>query len=105
MDSKDQKEAATAKRLQRLQLADADFLAVVSTASGRRFIKRMFAESGVHRGSYNGDINSTLFLEGKRSIGLWIQSLFDRICPDKYILLLTENINERANDTRPADND
>jgi hypothetical protein len=87
------KEQREAQRLQSELLAAADFKTLLCSAEGRRFLRRVLAECGVHQSSFDTDIMRMSFKEGKRSIGLWLQSLFAD-CPDQYIQLLTEQSND-----------
>lgn len=80
---------AEAKRIREQILADEDFKAVASTVAGRRFIRRVISECGVYQSSFNSDSAVSAFKEGRRSIGLWMLTLFDEI-PDTYLQLLTE---------------
>ncbi|WKJ88765.1 hypothetical protein QZJ86_12105 [Methylomonas montana] len=93
------KAAREAEHRRQAILDKTDFKAIIDTAEGRRFIRRVLAECGVHKLSYNfTDTGSnTAFKEGKRSIGLWLQSLFVD-CPDQYIQLLKEESQVRASD-------
>jgi len=45
---------------------------LLSHRMGRNFIWNVLSQCGVYRSSFNGDHTSTIFNEGKRSIGLWI---------------------------------
>ena len=66
-----------------------DFKAVLVTVEGRRFVRRVLAECGVHQSSFCDQPLPMAFKEGRRAIGLWLQSLFVD-CPDQYIQLLME---------------
>ena len=79
-----------AARQQRELLEQADFKAVLSSTAGRRLLRRVLAECGVHLSSFNPDPAQMAFNEGRRAIGLWLQSLFAE-CPELYLQLLTEN--------------
>ena len=78
-----------AARLQRELLAKADFQAVLATPEGRRFVRRVLAESGVHQASFAADGLLMAYREGRRSLGLWLQGLFMDF-PDQYLQLLKE---------------
>lgn len=80
---------AEARRIREQILADEDFKAVASTVTGRRFIRRVISECGVYQSSFNTDSSVSAFKEGRRSIGLWILTLFDET-PETYLQLLTE---------------
>ncbi|MDD4915724.1 MAG: hypothetical protein PHW13_11890 [Methylococcales bacterium] len=90
MDIYEQEQAARrreAESLRRQRLADEDFRMLAELPAGRRFIRRLLGECGVHQSSYAGDALGMAFREGRRSVGLWLQGLFAD-CPDAYICLL-----------------
>lgn len=91
------RETREAERQRQAILDASDFKAIVDTPEGRRFVRRVLAECGVHRLSFNFTdcATNTAFKEGKRSIGLWLQSLFED-CPDHYIRLLKEETHVRT---------
>ena len=64
--------------------------------SGRRFINLLLAETGVlHRCSFDREAPDAMaFMEGQRSIGLKVLSLFDTM-PDVYIKFLEANLNDK----------
>ena len=92
VERQQQRELAERKRLRAL-LADADFKALIETPAGRRFVRRVLSECGLHRGSFAESDRLTAFLEGKRAVGLWLQSLFAEY-PGLYIQLLQEGVND-----------
>ena len=87
-----QRENEERRRLRAL-LDDADFKAVIDTPSGRRFVRRLLGECGVHRTTFNESAALAAFLEGKRSMGLWLQSLFAEY-PGVYVQLLQEGVKD-----------
>lgn len=86
------REAREADRQRREIQELSDFKSVIDTVEGRRFIRRVLAECGIHQTSFTGDALTMSFKEGRRSVGLWLQSLFFD-CPDQYIKLLKEESN------------
>ena len=92
-EQEDIKQAQQQARLRQSLQAAADFSAVITTAEGRRFVRRVLAECGVHQCSFSDDALKTAFKEGRRSVGLWVQSLFLEF-PDQYIKLLGEQVND-----------
>lgn len=74
--------------------ADNDLRAVMATASGRRFVWGLLAECGLYRLSYHP---SALihFNEGQRSIGLSLLGRVTGVCPDEYLLMQGEAIEEQ----------
>jgi len=89
-----QREIEERNRLRKL-LEDADFKAVIETHAGRRFVRRLLGECGTHRGTFAESDRLSAFLEGKRAVGLWLQSLFAEY-PGFYILLLQEGVSDDA---------
>lgn len=47
---------------------------LLQTPEGRHLLWRILEQCGVYRSSFTGDPHQTAFLEGQRSIGLWIMS-------------------------------
>lgn len=82
----EQAERLEADRLRRDRLA-ADFKRVAGLPAGRRFLRRLLGECGVHQLSFGGEPLAMAFKEGRRSVGLWVQGQF-AACPDLYIHLL-----------------
>lgn len=94
-DSDLSRQAAEAERKRRELLARMDFKAVAATAEGRRFLQRLLDVCGVDMCSFiQGDAQGTAFMEGKRSIGLWVQALFSDV-PECYARLVLERLRER----------
>ena len=79
-------------------LFTSDFKAVVNTPAGRRFLWRLLAECGVHHSSFSIADQQMAYREGRRSIGLFVQSLFMQT-PDLYLLMLKEGINMHGSPT------
>ncbi len=76
------------------QQAEQDFVAIAQTPEGRRFLKRLQGVCGVYRSTFTaGEPLSSAYLEGKRSIGLWVQEQFDQR-PDLYITYLMEKTHD-----------
>lgn len=67
-----------------------DFLAIMDSPPGRRYIWRLLGQAGVFHSSFTGN-SETFFREGKRAIGLWVMADIDRLCPEKYALMVREN--------------
>jgi hypothetical protein len=73
------------KRVQELE----DFIKVMSTVEGRRFMWRLLDHTGFQKSSFTGN-STTFFNEGMRNIGLIIWSDINEACPDLYIKMLQE---------------
>lgn len=97
MDSEEQQRLIAQRDAARLRdkiLFDSDFKTLANTAEGRRFLRRLLAECGVYQLAFTAaSPDTTAFKEGRRSIGLWLLSLFEGI-PETYIQLLTEKAND-----------
>jgi hypothetical protein len=89
-----QREAEERRRLRAL-LEEADFRAVLAVPAGRRFLRRVLAECGTHRGTFAESERLSAFLEGKRAVGLWLLTLFAD-CPGLYVQLLQEEVVDDA---------
>jgi len=67
-----------------------DMRSLLATIEGRRFLWRLMEKCGVYRESFTGS-SETFFLEGKRSIGLFVIAEIIDAEPDAYLLMLKEN--------------
>lgn len=84
--------------------ADRDAQAVMSTAEGRRFVKTLiFDVALINKLSYTpGSTESTVFWEGRRSVGLDIQTFVRAAAPEQYVALMAEDVQEAAEDIKKA---
>jgi len=78
--------AQDTKRKQEIE----DLRAVVSTPSGRRFIKRLLERTAIYRSTFTGNSNG-YFVEGERNIGLFIVAELSAVGRDTYPKLLLED--------------
>lgn len=69
--------------------ARADLRWVMNHVRGRRFMRRLIDISGVYRGSFTGN-SETFFREGERSVGIQVLRQIQESCPDKFLVMLTE---------------
>ncbi len=74
-----------------------DLFTIMNTDQGRRFIYRLLDLAGVYRISYTGNSQSTAFNEGKRNIGLFIQSEITESDEGLYFKMITEHKKEMIN--------
>ena len=65
------------------------FKAVMNTRDGRRTIWWLLEQCGVFRSSFTGT-ESTFFNEGQRNVGLILIADINAICPEQYLVMLTE---------------
>jgi len=67
-----------------------DIRSMLGTTEGRRFLWRLMEKCGVYRESFTGS-SETFFLEGKRSIGLFVIAEIMDAEPEAYLLMIKEN--------------
>lgn len=73
-----------------------DLIAVMSTAHGRRHVRRQIVEvCGLYRSSYLGSPtgrgSDPVFLEGNRNVGLQLLAEVRQYCPDLWLLAEREH--------------
>lgn len=68
-----------------------DFLAIMGTQAGRRFVWGLLGDSGMFRGIYSPDHSEMAFKEGKRQAGLKLLDDCNSICPGLYLTMMDEN--------------
>ena len=61
----------------------------MSSKPGRRVMRRLIAESGMYQDSFTGS-SATFYKDGKRALGLVFLNDIASICPNEYVLMLTE---------------
>lgn len=74
----------------------ADFVMLMRTEFGRRFIWRMLDKTGFQKSSFTGN-SYTFFNEGMRNIGLMIWADINEGCPELYIQMVNEAKKEEEN--------
>lgn len=72
-----------------LEQAKDDFLSLMATAFGRRFMWDLLARCGVFTSSFRTSAEMA-FLEGKRVIGLQMLERIHALCPERYVEMLNE---------------
>lgn len=93
----EQVQQAEIKQRSRQQKESADVVAVMSTAEGRRFVKRILDAAGVYQTSFvRGESDATAFNEGRRNVGLLILAAIDSADPQSYDLMMQESRKERG---------
>lgn len=85
-----QKERAERKRQREIS----DIKSVIKLPEGRRMFWRVMARSGIFKMSYTGEINSTMFNEGRRDIGNWLFSELFEANPNAFTQMSQENDSE-----------
>lgn len=76
---------------------DADLCAVLSSAHGLRFFRRLLEATGVYQDSFNANALAMANNEGRRKVGLFVVNEITRVCPEKYLEILTLNQKEASN--------
>lgn len=89
---KAQAETQEQKRLRLKEIEDFKWL--MSHKQGRRIVWRILEKAGVYRQTFTGN-SETFFLEGKRSIGLFVLAEVHEVSADAYVQMLKENKNGR----------
>jgi hypothetical protein len=58
---------------------------------GRRLVWRILEQTGQHRTSFTGDMETTSFHEGERNVGLWLVDEVLSSDTDMYLMMIKEN--------------
>ncbi len=82
-----------------------DVLAIMSTASGRRYVWRLLSVSHVFAQTFTGEAMSGAFNEGARSIGLAAFAEVMALCPEHYALMQREAVDDAKRAMDEADQD
>lgn len=78
-----------------------DLRAVMGTATGRRFMWRLLnADTGISARSYTGELGSTAFNEGRRSVGLVLLEELQRDAPEAWARMMSERAEQIQTDLR-----
>ncbi len=75
-----------------------DFLFVMRSKPGRRFVWRLLSWTHVFRTSFTGN-SETYFREGERNIGCRIMNEIHSLCPDLYLTMVKEQRDDKRNDS------
>lgn len=93
----EQKRQVIERNRQRREEEINDLRAVLSSASGRRFVWRLLERSGVFRSSFNAVSDSyTAFNEGRRNLGLRVLNDILEADPDAFTLMQRESAEAAA---------
>ena len=85
------KTQARKAKVKQLSKADDDALrTTMSTKEGRRTIWRVLKASRFYLISFTGG-SETFFREGMRAVGKMLHDELERVCPDLYTLMMSEN--------------
>lgn len=80
-----------------------ELLWLMSDQRGRRFIWRRLGEAGIYSNSYTpgGDLGTTAFLEGRRSVGLKLLHQITEHAPERFNEMQKEaKRNERRSNSK-----
>ncbi len=85
------RETATKRRA---RIADEDLRAVMNTRQGRRFMWELLATTHVYQTSFrHGEaVESAVYREGERNIGLQLLDRLHRTCADLYAVMVRETV-------------
>ena len=75
--------------------SDDDLIWLMGIARGRRVAWRILDRSGVFRLSFNTNALTMAFSEGCRNEGLRFIADINRLCPEQYQKMISENSNGR----------
>lgn len=97
--------AAVAERDRRMQGArlqeDEDVLRLMDSAWGRRMAWRLLSDAMVFKSTFSPNNAQMAFNEGKRDCGLQLLARINRLCPEKYQTMVTENAGFAASQHNP----
>jgi hypothetical protein len=72
-----------------------DFMRLMDEKWGRRLMWQWLSDCGVFRNSFTGN-SQTFFNEGQRNVGLKMLNEINSLCPDKYMLMTKENVEQKS---------
>jgi hypothetical protein len=95
------KQEKVQKREERKRERDlSDIRLILKSPEGRRFYWRLMSEAGVFHRSFAGDVNTTLFNEGRRSLGIDLLNDLMDAKPTAFNEMQQEYASERKNEER-----
>lgn len=77
---------------------EADLIWLMGNKRGRRIVWRILDRAGVFRLSFSSDAMAMAFAEGNRNEGLRILSAIHTLCPERYPVMVKEQILDNRND-------
>ena len=87
LDAQIEEQAAIANaRLAELE----DLRALLAEGFGRRIVNRILARAGIYRTSFNVEAMNMAFLEGRRDMGIWLQSELLEADPTEFYHAMQE---------------
>ena len=88
-EERDREALAAAEKREADKLEAEDWQWLMSSARGRRIMSALRLECGVNASSFTGN-SQTFYLEGRRSMGLHLDSQMYRHAPEGFVQLLKE---------------
>lgn len=76
----------------------ADVREVMDSPAGRRFVWGSIRDAGTFGSSFTGN-SETFFREGRRDVGIRLMSEVQTVCPELYVVMLTEAMAEQRTAT------
>jgi len=76
--------------LRELQLED-DFVGIMTTVPGRRFVWAMLDKFGIFAHNFDESHAAMSYHEGRRSVGLYLMDYIQKTCPHLYHTMAQEN--------------
>jgi len=86
---KQQRNQETKQRL----LEQEEWRQLMATEYGRNIVRRLLAFSGVKQQCFNGQSNQTIFNDGKRCVGIYLESEVLQAAPGSYVTMIEESVN------------
>lgn len=68
-----------------------DFLAIMGSESGRRFVWQLMGDCSLFLPIYSPDHSEMSYKEGRRQIGLKLLADCNELCPELYLKMMNEN--------------
>lgn len=93
----EQQREAKRKEARLVQLEREDFIAVMTSVQGRRFVYRMLEEFGVLTQTYHRDPYEHAFNAGRRDMAIRLMRKIDDWCPDLYSQMAKDYREAREN--------
>jgi len=78
------------------ELADKDFVWLMSGEKGRRIVRRLLDEAGIFQTSFCANALQMANTEGAKMTGFWILQQIERLCPTSYHTMMQETSNARG---------
>lgn len=73
---------------------DTDLFSIMATSAGRNIMARILEYTSLNHDVFDKDTHQHAFNAGKRDVGVWLRNEIVTTAPDKYMLMLQEQIDE-----------